>query len=295
VESKDLAELLLGLRKEFVKIVLAIIAISSVFFTFIVNPLINMILSDLFPAELVMSNRERIIEISHELNNISEILVNYVNYPSEANRTAALASAKELVRIAMELTTSPILTSPLEGLLLNLKISLAAGVAFTLPYICFISYRILKERTEVLKNVEISKSSAVWYIVLSAILFIVGVAYGYFMMKFFIRFLYMSAISQGVVPLYSLSEFVSFVALMLIIFGAVFQLPVIMYFLVKNNVVKYETLKYYRRHLYVAFFVIGAVTTPPDVFTQIMVAVPMVVFFEISLLIIKILVSPAQS
>jgi len=95
--------------------------------------------------------------------------------------------------------------------------------------------------------------------------------------------------------LYSLSEFVSFVLLMLFLFGFVFELPLITFFLVKNGIVKYETLKYYRRHIYVAFFVIGAITTPPDVFTQLMVAVPMVLFFEISLLFIKVFASPAQS
>jgi len=61
-----------------------------------------------------------------------------------------------------------------------------------------------------------------------------------------------------------------------------------MFFLVRNKIVSYETLSYYRRHIYVAFFVIGAITTPPDVFTQIMVAVPMVIFFEISLLLVRI-------
>jgi len=53
--------------------------------------------------------------------------------------------------------------------------------------------------------------------------------------------------------------------------------------------VKYRTLKYYRRHLYVAFFIIGAAITPPDVFTQLMVAIPMVIFFEVSLLVIRII------
>ena len=79
-----------------------------------------------------------------------------------------------------------------------------------------------------------------------------------------------------------------FVFLMLVLFGFVFELPVLMYFLVKNGFVKFETLRYYRRHIYVAFFVIGAALTPPDVFTQLMVAVPLVVFFELSLFIIRL-------
>jgi sec-independent protein translocase protein TatC len=295
VESKDLAEILLGLRRELLKIILIIIASSSIFFAFFVNPVVQKILYDLYPGEIVISNREKVAEVAMKLQNVSNVLMNYSNYPTEENRTLALASAKELVRLAMELTTSPILTSPLEGLLLNLKISLAVGIAIALPYISLVTYRTLKERTEILENVRVTKSSAFKYLVSSILLFMAGVFYGYNMMKFFIRFLYTMAISQGVTPLYSLSEFVSFVALMLVLFGLVFQLPIVMFFLVRNDIVKYETLKYYRRHIYVLFFVVGAITTPPDVFTQIMVAVPMVVFFELSLLFVRVFANPARS
>ncbi len=183
-----------------------------------------------------------------------------------------------------------VFTYPLEPLILKLKISLYLGIAVALPYIAHLVYRTLKERTELLNNVQISRSKALWYLTAGIVLFAIGVAYGYtLMLPLFMQFLYNLAAQQGALAYYSISEFISFVVLMLVVFGFVFEIPLAMCILVGNGMVKYRTLKYYRRHLYVAFFVIGAAITPPDVFTQLMVAVPMLTFFEVSLLIIRII------
>ncbi|RLI78308.1 preprotein translocase subunit TatC [Archaeoglobales archaeon] len=183
-----------------------------------------------------------------------------------------------------------IYTYPLEGLILKLKISLVIAFVCILPYIIRLTYKTLKERTELLDNIDIRKTTAIKYAIVSVTLFALGVAYGYvIMLPLFMKFLYQSAVSQGVTPMYTISEFIGFIVLMLTIFGLVFQMPIVMLFLVGNDIVEFETLKYYRRHFYVAFFVIGAAITPPDVFTQAMVALPMIAFFEISLLSIRII------
>ncbi|MBO8183610.1 MAG: preprotein translocase subunit TatC [Archaeoglobus sp.] len=179
---------------------------------------------------------------------------------------------------------------PLEGLILKLKISLYLGIIAGLPYLIYIIYKALKERTELLENVNISKGAAFRYGIVSAIFFAMGVAYGYFLMlPVFMQFLYSNAAAQGVEATYSIAEFISFVILMLVVFGAVFQLPLLMIFLVSNDLVKYSTITYYRRHFYIGFFILGAAITPPDVFTQAMVAGPMILFFEISILAIRII------
>jgi len=286
VEAKDWLAVVAKLRREFLKIALIVIAVSSLFFTFGANVVIGKILGDLFPGEAAIENRDKILSIAEELRKISAELENYAQHPSDLNRTAAMNATKSLVRIAMQLTTSPVLLTPLEGLLLYLKISLAVGIAAALPYIFHLVLTALRERGVI--NFSFRKTTAFKYGLAAIFLFGLGIFYGYNMMKFFIQFLYLMAVSQGAVPLYSLSEFVNFVALMLVLFGMVFELPLVLFFLVKNEIVKYETLSYYRRHIYVAFFVIGAITTPPDVFTQIMVAVPMVIFFEISLFFVRI-------
>jgi sec-independent protein translocase protein TatC len=179
---------------------------------------------------------------------------------------------------------------PLEGLILKLKISLYLGFIAGLPYLVYIIYKALKERTELLENVTISKGSALRYGIVSVLFFMLGVAYGYFLMlPVFMQFLYSSAATQGVEATYSIAEFIGFVILMLAVFGAVFQLPLVMIFLVSNDLIKYSTITYYRRHFYIGFFILGAAITPPDVFTQAMVAGPMILFFEISILSIRVI------
>ena len=180
--------------------------------------------------------------------------------------------------------------APLEGMILKLKISLIIGFLVALPYIVYLVYRTLKDRTEILSNFELSKSQAVIYGTVSAILFVLGITYGYkLMLPIFLQFLYESARSQGVLALYSLSDFINFIVLMLAIFGVIFQMPLFMYILVKNEIASLEVFRFYRRHFYVTFFTVGAVITPPDVFTQLMVGLPMILFFEISILIVRVL------
>ncbi len=183
-----------------------------------------------------------------------------------------------------------IYTSPLEGWILKLKISLNLGIAAVLPYLIYLVYRTLKERTDILDNISITKGAAVRYGLVSIFLFSLGVAYGYMiMLPLFMKFLYQTAQSQGVLAYYTISEFINFIVLMLVVFGVVFQMPIIMTFLVGNGIVEYSTLTYYRRHIYVGFFVLGAAITPPDVLTQLMVASPMILFFEISLLATRVI------
>ena len=180
--------------------------------------------------------------------------------------------------------------APLEGLILKLKLSLLVGLSLASPYIVYIVYKTLKERTDL--SISVKKSNLLLYITASIILFSLGVAYGYkIMLPIFLEFLYKSAESQGVLSYYTISEYVMFVVLMLCVFGLIFQMPLIMFITVRNGIATLETYKYYRRHFYVAFFTFAAIVTPPDIFTQLMVGIPMVIFYELSLIIVRLAVS----
>lgn len=89
---------------------------------------------------------------------------------------------------------------------------------------------------------------------------------------------------------YSIFKFISFIATTVAIFGLVFELPIVLTFLTRNGFVQYSTLVTYRKHIYVFIMVIAAIVTPgTDIFSQMMVAVPMVIFFEISMVIVKVI------
>ncbi len=204
----------------------------------------------------------------------------------------ALFADSLITRMTLDLLpqgANVIYTRPLEGIILKLKISVIFGFVAALPYIGVLVYRNIKERTDILKEVNIRKSSALKYAAASVLLLSAGITYGYYILRFFLQYLYSMAAVQGVLAYYSIAEFINFAVLMLVIFGLIFQMPLIMTFLVGNNIVDYHSLTYYRRHIYVAFFVTGAAITPPDIFTQAIIAFPMILFFETSLVVIRII------
>lgn len=181
--------------------------------------------------------------------------------------------------------------SPLEVMMLELKLSIIIGLLITLPIVAFYIYRAISRRYSIKVPVSIGKGQFLFLSVAVVIMFVFGAAYSYFLMlPLFLKFLYMDAESAGVTATYSIFKFISFIATTTAIFGLVFELPIVLTFLTRNGFVKYSTLVTYRKHIYVlAMFVAALVTPGADVFSQMMVAVPMVIFFEISMIIVRII------
>ncbi len=120
-------------------------------------------------------------------------------------------------------------------------------------------------------------------LVLGVICFVAGVTFCYIVvlpttLGFFMRI----AIAE-VESMISIKSYVSFVNVMLLSFGAVFEMPVVVYLLTKLEILKPEFLKKNRGLLIVAIFVVAAVITPPDVVSQTMLGIPMVLLLEISI------------
>ena len=115
--------------------------------------------------------------------------------------------------------------------------------------------------------------------------FVGGVAFCYFMvlpttLKFFLRI----AI-EDISSMISVKSYVSFVNVMLVSFGAVFEMPVVVYLLTKLEILKPEFLRNNRGMMIVVIFIVAAIITPPDVISQIMLGIPMVLLLEISIFI----------
>lgn len=177
--------------------------------------------------------------------------------------------------------------SPLEVMLLKFKMSLIVGVLLVIPFIAYYAYSAIKNRLENKNtiNIKVSRLSLLFIGITALVLFLLGAGYSYFLMlPLFIQYLFENATSAGVVATYSVTQFISFVALTTVIFGLVFEFPLILVILLHTGIVKRSTLTYYRRHVYVGLLVLAAIITPPDVFSQIIIAVPMMVFYEMSLL-----------
>ena len=128
------------------------------------------------------------------------------------------------------------------------------------------------------------RSLLVPIVLLSSVFFVGGALFGYFIVfpfgfKFFLGFA-----SETIKPLPSMREYLSFSAKLLLAFGLVFELPLIITFLAKLGLVSVEFLKKNRKYALILFFAGSAILTPPDVVTQIMMAFPLMLLYEISII-----------
>lgn len=121
-------------------------------------------------------------------------------------------------------------------------------------------------------------------IFLSSFFFIGGSLFGYFIVfpygfQFFLGFA-----TETIRPLPSMKEYLSFSSKLLLAFGLVFELPLVITFLAKLGIVSVEFLKKNRKYALLLFFIGAAIITPPDVVTQIMMAIPLMILYEISII-----------
>jgi len=138
------------------------------------------------------------------------------------------------------------------------------------------------------------KKLALPVIVSSCIFFAIGMAFAYFFV-FPVAFGFFAAYSPpGVTMMTDIDKYLSFVLTMFIAFGVTFETPVVVVVLVRMGVVSLERLKSWRPYVIVGAFIIGAVFTPPDVISQMLLAVPLWLLYELGLLLARFVSSPAS-
>ena len=116
-------------------------------------------------------------------------------------------------------------------------------------------------------------------------LFAAGIAYAQLLMlPLVLEYLHGDAAAAGFASTYSLSAFYSFVLLLTVTLGLAFELPLAVLLVLRLELATVAQLARYRRHLAVGFFVLAALITPPDVISQFLLAVPLLLLFELSLL-----------
>lgn len=118
----------------------------------------------------------------------------------------------------------------------------------------------------------------------SSALFITGVVFGYFLIvPLTVHFLGSYNVSPEVENKINLISYVSTITSVILSSGIIFELPIVIYFLTKIGLVTPQFLRKYRKHSIVVVFIVAAIITPPDVFSQILVAVPLLALFEVSI------------
>ena len=202
-------------------------------------------------------------------------------------RLAVWDLLKEVTRAEMQAQVAGavqiIAQTPFDVILLQAKISLIAAGIVTLPVFIYVSRDALRAR-----DLWPRAPVATWQLVLLAMavltLFVGGLAYGYgVFFPFVFAFLAENALNAGFAPTYSIVRWTEFIVLLTISFGLASQLPLAMSLLTYADIVRYHTFREKWRHATVGVFVAGALFTPPDPFTQVMWAVPVLALYGVSL------------
>lgn len=177
-----------------------------------------------------------------------------------------------------------VFTSLPEAFFNYLKISFVAGLILASPVVL---YQVWKFISPGLYQRE--KRLVAPFVIVSTLLFMGGVSFCYFLVlppafKFFTQFS-----TDFLRPMLSVREYFSLSLKLLIIFGVMFEIPVFLFFLAKLGVITPAQLAQKRKYAILLIFVTAAVLTPtPDAFTQIMMALPMIVLYEVGIIVIRI-------
>jgi sec-independent protein translocase protein TatC len=176
-----------------------------------------------------------------------------------------------------------IYTSLPEAFFNYMKISFYASLFLTSP---FTLYQLWKFVSPGLYSTE--KKYVAPFVISSSILFIGGILFGYYVAlppaySFFVEFS-----SDFLKPMFSLKEYLSLSLKLLLAFGLSFELPVFIFFMAKIGIVSSKTLAKQRRYAILVIFIVAAILTPsPDAFTQIIMAIPLMILYEFSIFIAK--------
>ncbi len=164
--------------------------------------------------------------------------------------------------------------------------AILGGFVISFPYVI---YQLWKFISPGLHSNERKHSRG--FIVISSFLFFIGVLFGYYIVTpLSINFLANYSISVKVDNQIDISSYIGLVRASALASGLIFELPIIIYFLTKIGLVTPEFLKKYRKYALVIVLILSAIITPPDIASQVIVAIPIIILYQISIYISKIVI-----
>jgi sec-independent protein translocase protein TatC len=162
----------------------------------------------------------------------------------------------------------------------HLVVSFVAGLIIAFPYVMWELWRFISPGLHVAERAALRGTA-----LFATILFASGVAFGYFLLApLSIQFFGAYQVSGSVQNAVALDSYVSMVTSVTLWTGVVFQLPLVVLFLARAGVVGPEFLRTYRKHAFVIILVVAAILTPPDVVSQLIVSGPLMLLYELSIL-----------
>jgi len=163
--------------------------------------------------------------------------------------------------------------------------SLTVGFILAFPYVLWEFWKFISPA--LYKN---ERKHAKTFLVVSSILFFLGVLFGYYVLvPLSINFLSNFTVSDIIENQIDINSYISLVKTTSLATGLIFELPIIIFFLTYLGLITDSFLKEYRRYAYVLILIVAAIVTPPDVISQIIISIPLVLLYEASIFIAKII------
>lgn len=172
--------------------------------------------------------------------------------------------------------------SPMEVFILQIKIAVVLDLLVCFPYIArqiwkFLLPALYENERKFIKSMVLTSSS----------LFIIGVLFCLFFILPLIISFGISFATSDIKAVFGISNIIGLALMLSVIFGVMFQFPLITYSLIRSGMVSYEAVQHKRPYIFVAILIIAGILTPPDIISQLMLTVPTYLLFEAGLLAAK--------
>jgi sec-independent protein translocase protein TatC len=179
---------------------------------------------------------------------------------------------------------------PAEAFIVKLKVALVSGIVLASPVIFFQVWTFISPGLH-----ENEQKLALPFVAISTFSFLTGILFCFFViLPFAFSFFLGEFQSINVEPTIRIGEYLGFVLKLLLVFGSVFNLPVVSWFLAKLGILTPEWLVKNGRYAILGIFIVAAILTPPDIATQLLLAGPLIVLYGICIQVTKIANKPSS-
>jgi sec-independent protein translocase protein TatC len=199
-------------------------------------------------------------------------------------------SQQLLLLLQRPMPTRLVFIAPTEAFFVNLKVAFYAGLFLSVPLLLFQLWKFVAPGLY-----EHERRYSFPFLIISTVLFLLGAVFAYVVILPIALHFLMSQGGEFWKPSITLSNYLSFCMRLILAAGLIFEFPVLMYFLAKVGIVTPELLIRNRKYAILVAFVIAAILTPPDVFSQVLLAVPLCLLFEVSVFVAKRVASRSEA
>ena len=183
--------------------------------------------------------------------------------------------------------TKMIATGVITPFMVPLKVGAMVAFVIALPVILFQAWAFVAPGLY-----QHEKKFALPLVIASTVLFILGIAFCYYFVFGKVFAFINDFAPKSITPAPDIEAYLNFVLTMFVAFGVTFEVPIVVIVLVAFNIVPLEKLKEWRSYVIVGAFVVAAVVTPPDVLSQLLLAIPMCILYEVGLLCARFIAKP---